>query len=280
MEQWEKDERRFRNRIIASVIFGLLLIGGFITGYSGCATVPAGSVGVLTLFGRVTGEQLPEGIHWVNPFKVNNTMTLRTQSKEETSQTPSSEGLNVDMDVTILYHLDGSKASNVYQTLGDEYEKQIVIPEFRSAIRDTTADHKAASLYSAERSEVQQTVFHTVRDALAPRGIVVESVLLRGVRLPPDLAAAIEEKQRMDQESQAMAFRLTKEKQEAERKRIEAQGIHDFQAIVSQGISDQLLQWKGIEATERLADSQNTKVVIIGNHKNGLPLVLGGADSK
>lgn len=142
-------------------------------------------------------------------------------------------------------------------------------------IRDTTAGHSANTLYSSSRKQVEDEIMQGLKASLEPRGIVIENVLLRDIQLPHALRASIETKQQAEQESLAMGFRLQKERQEADRKRIEAQGIHDFQQIVAQGISEQLLQWKGIEATENLAKSPNTKIVVVGNAKNGLPLILG-----
>jgi regulator of protease activity HflC (stomatin/prohibitin superfamily) len=150
-----------------------------------------------------------------------------------------------------------------------------VEPNLRSAIRESTASHSANALYSGEREKVAAEIINALNRELGKRGIVVENVLLRDIQLPAALKQSIEAKQQAEQESLAMSFRLQKEKQEAERKRIEAAGIRDFQQIVAQGISPQLLEWKGIEATETLAKSPNTKVVVIGNQKNGLPLILG-----
>ncbi|HEX6881063.1 MAG TPA: SPFH domain-containing protein, partial [Terriglobales bacterium] len=141
--------------------------------------------------------------------------------------------------------------------------------------RSVTASHSANSLYSSEREQVAQQMLSELSAQLTKRGIIVENVLLRDITLPVALKQSIEAKQQAEQESLAMSFRLQKERQEAERKRIEAQGIRDFQQIVAQGISPQLLEWKGIEATENLAKSTNAKVVVIGAGKNGLPLILG-----
>jgi len=246
----------------------------FIFLYASIAYVPPGAVGVLTSFGRVTGDVLPEGTHFVAPWKVNHVLTVRTQSKEEHTSTPSSEGLNVEIDVSLLYHLDSTKASEVFRSLGSQYFTTIVEPNLRSTVRDTTAAHAANSLYSSARKQVEDEIRQSLKHVLEPRGIIVEDILLRDIQLPHALRASIEAKQQAEQESLAMSFRLQKERQEADRKRIEAQGIHDFQQIVSQGISTQLLEWKGIEATENLAKSPNTKIVIIGNTKNGLPLVM------
>jgi prohibitin 1 len=258
---------------------GLTLVAGLfllILLWSSVASVPAGHVGVLTLFGKVdTSEVLPEGIHLVNPFKANHVMSVRTQTVKETARVPSSEGLEMALDTSLIYHLNPAKAAEVYQRIGPNYETTIIEPELRSSIREATASHSANALYSSARTEVQEQIRKDLIAALTPRGIEIEAVLLRDIQLPPTLQTAIQAKQQAEQESLAMSFKLQKEKQEADRKRIEAQGIHDFQQIVSQGISSQLLEWKGIEATESLAKSPNTKIVVIGNPKNGLPLVLG-----
>jgi regulator of protease activity HflC (stomatin/prohibitin superfamily) len=256
--------------ILALVIIGLVII----LGWASLAYVPPGAVGILTNFGSVTGEVLPEGTHFVSPFKINHVLTVRTQTQEEHTSTPSSEGLNLEIDTSFIYHLDTQKAANLFQTLGPDYARQIIDPNLRSTIRDTTAGHSANTMYSSQRKDIEDEIKKGLKNALEPRGIVVENVLLRDIQLPHALKAAIETKQQAEQESLAMSFRLQKERQEADRKRIEAQGIHDFQQIVAQGISPQLLQWKGIEATETLAKSPNSKIIIIGNTKNGLPLVL------
>jgi len=262
--------------VFRMVAFGILLALIIIMLYASLAYVPPGHVGVLTSFGRVTGEILPEGTHFVSPFKINNKFSVQTQSREEHTSTPSSEGLNLEMDTSLIYHLSPEKAATVFQTIGAQYGATIIEPTFRSIIRDTTAGHSANTLYSSSRKQVEDEIRKGLQATLEPRGIVIEGVLLRDIQLPHALRASIETKQQAEQESLAMGFRLQKERQEADRKRIEAQGIHDFQQIVAQGISPQLLQWKGIEATETLAKSPNTKVIVIGNTKNGLPLVMSG----
>jgi regulator of protease activity HflC (stomatin/prohibitin superfamily) len=243
--------------------------------WASIAYVPAGHVGVLTLFGRVTGEVLPEGTHFVNPFKVNNPLTARTQETKETASVPSNEGLIITMDTSLLFHLKPSMAADIWRNVGPNYVDIIVEPNLRAAIREVTASHSANALYSGEREKVAQEIYTQLAHELDKRGIQVENILLRDIQLPATLKSSIETKQQAEQESLAMSFRLQKERQEADRKRIEAAGIRDFQQIVAQGISNQLLEWKGIEATEKLADSKNTKVVVIGNSKNGLPLILG-----
>jgi len=241
-----------------------------------CVTrIGTGNVGVLTLFGRVTGETLSEGIHLINPLKTVNEMSIRSQSVKESASVPSSEGLMMALDTSLIYHLNPDRAADVFQKLGPRYEDVVVEPSLRSAIREATASHSANALYSGERDLVAKQIFESLNAQLTPRGMIIENVLLRDIQLPATLKQSIELKQQAEQEALAMNFRLQKETQEAQRKRIEAQGIRDFQQIVAQGISPQLLEWKGIEATENLAKSSNSKVVVIGNNKNGLPLILG-----
>jgi prohibitin 1 len=148
------------------------------------------------------------------------------------------------------------------------------VPNFRSAIRAVTASHLASTLYSDARESVARQILADLQTQVQPRGVVIENVLLRDLQLPDTLKQAIEAKQQAQQEAQRMEFVLQRERQEAERKRVEAQGIKDFQNVVTEGISDKLLEWKGIEATIELARSQNAKVVVVGNTKTGLPLIF------
>ena len=259
-------------RLVGLGIAGLILI---ILLFSSVAKVESGSVGVLTLFGRVTGEVLPEGIHLVNPFKENNQMSIRTQEIKESASVPSSEGLVMNLDTSLIYHVNPDKASEVYQKIGPNYVDVLIEPNLRAAIREATASHSANALYTGEREMVAKQIYDQLVTLLGQRGFTVESILLRDIQLPATLKTSIEAKQQAEQEALAMNFRLQKETQEAQRKRIEAAGIRDFQQIVAQGISPQLLEWKGIEATESLSKSPNTKIVVIGNSKNGLPLILG-----
>ena len=242
--------------------------------FASVTSIPTGNVGVLTLFGRVTGDVLPEGIHLINPLKSVQKLSVQTQSVKESANVPSNEGLILALDTSLLFRLDKDKAAFVFQTVGDNYAEKIVEPTLRAAIRASTSAHTANALYTNARELVQQQIQDELRAQLAPRGVIVENVLLRDVQLPAMLKGSIEAKQQAEQDALRMSFILQKEKQEAERKRIEAQGIADFQKIVAAGISPQLLEWKGIEATEKLAASSNAKIVIIGNPKNGLPLVL------
>jgi len=261
--------------LVRLLAVGFIVLVFVILLFSSVARVDSGHVGVLTLFGRVTGEVLPEGIHVINPFKANNQMSVRTQEVKESASVPSSEGLVMNLDTSLIYHLNPAKAAEVFRSIGPNYVNVLVEPNLRAAIREATASHSANALYTGEREMVAKQVNEQLVSHLMARGIEVENVLLRDIQLPQTLKASIETKQQAEQEALAMSFRLQRERQEAERKRIEAQGVRDFQQIVAQGITPSLLEWKGIEATETLAKSANSKIVVIGNSKNGLPLILG-----
>jgi prohibitin 1 len=263
---------RFKGPFIAAlVVAGLILVlmgGPF-------RTVPAGHVGVKDFFGNVGASVLSPGINVVAPLTRVVKMSVQTQEIKETADVPSREGLILNLETSLLFQVDPAKAAEIYRTVGSDYQSTIVEPQFRSAIREITASYDAKALYSAERERIATEIFELFRRLASERGIVVQQVLLRKIGLPPVVANAIQEKLRREQESEQMKFVLAKEQQEAERKRIEAQGIADFQRIVAQGISAQLLEWKGIEATEKLAASTNSKVVVIGSQKSGLPIILG-----
>jgi regulator of protease activity HflC (stomatin/prohibitin superfamily) len=254
----------------------LLVIVAVIVASSSTSCVRTGHVGVVSVFGRVTGRTLPEGIHVVNPAAAVTELSIKTQEVKEHAAVPSKEGLIMGLEASLLYHLDSTRAAEVFQQIGPNYAEVLLQPTFRSAIRAVTAANTAASLYSDARENIAKQIQDDVARQVAQRGVIVENVLLRDLQLPDTLKHAIEAKQQAQQEAQRMEFVLQREKQEAERKRVEAAGIKDFQDIVSQGISDKLLEWKGIEATMELVKSQNSKVIIVGNAKNGLPLVYAG----
>ncbi len=256
--------------LAAAVGFSLLAVGQCLT------VIPAGHVGVVDFFGIVSDTPLLAGINPVNPLARVTKYSVQTKEHKETMQVLSREGLTIGLEISALYRLNSDSAARVYKTIsGGDYEGVVLIPQFRSISRAVTASFQASALYSTEREALAVAIQQELARAVSPRGIIVENTPLRNVGLPTQLTEAIEQKQRADQESQRMEFVLTKERQEAERKRIEAQGISDFQNIVARGISEQLLRWKGIEATEKIAGSQNAKVVIIGSGKDGLPLILG-----
>jgi prohibitin 1 len=254
---------------LGTVVFGIIaLLQCF-------SQVPAGHVGVVDFFGVVSDQTLRAGISPVNPLATVVKYSIQTQEHKETMEVLSREGLTIGLEVSALYRLNPDSAARVYKTVaGGDYETIILIPQFRSICRAVTASFQASALYSTERERLGSTIQEELARTVAPRGVTIENTPIRNVALPSQLTEAIEQKQRADQESQRMEFILTKEKQEADRKRIEAKGIADFQTIVAAGISEQLLRWKGIEATEKIAQSPNTKVIIVGAGRDGLPVIL------
>jgi len=258
----------------ASISLAVVALSGVIA-FGQCWTmIPAGHVGVIDFFGNVSDNTLYPGVNFVNPLANVVKFDARTQELKETMTVPSKEGLSIELELSLLFSLNFENANKIYKTVGEDYIERIVVPQFRSVVRGVTSQYDAKALYTAEREQLSKKIEADLLKLVGPRGINIESSPMRQITLPPGLTASIEEKLKADQESQRMEFVLLKETQEAERKRIEAKGIADFQEIVSKGISDQLLKWKGIEATEKLAASTNSKVVVIGAGKNGLPLIL------
>jgi len=255
--------------LLAAVVIAIIALLHFFT------IIPAGHVGVVDVFGIVSERTLPAGINLKNPLARVIKFSIQTKEHKETMETLSREGLTIGLEISALYRLNPDSAARVYKTVaGGDYETIILIPQFRSISRAVTASFQASALYSTDRDRLGMAIQEELSRAVAPRGVIIETTPLRNVALPIQLTEAIEQKQKADQESQRMEFILTKEKQEADRKRIEAKGIADFQSIVAAGISEQLLRWKGIEATEKLASSPNTKVIIVGAGKDGLPIIL------
>ena len=260
--------------------------------------VPTGHAGIPIVFGKVQDRNLSEGLHFVNPLAHVVSMTVRTETytmssvhdegsvKGDDSITAlSADGLLMPLDVTLAYRLVQTDAPWLYRSIGPDYVDKVIRPVSRTAVREAIAGFTAQEAYSTRRQElaanIDQLLTRRLRDLLTQhedfgdrRGFIVEQVMIRNVQLPVRMKNAIEEKLEAEQQALRMRFVLEKERQEAERKAIEAKGISDFQTIVSRGISDQLLAWKGIEATQQLAHSPNSKIVIIGNPKNGMPLIM------
>ena len=256
-----------RMRAVAAAVVVLLIL------YFSTTVVPAGHVGVKDFFGNVSDQILPPGINLITPGTEVVKFSTQTREIKETAAVPTSEGLIVNLDVSLLFRLRPEAAGRVYKTVGRQFEAVVIDPQLRSVIRDVTAEYEAKFLYSASREVVAQNMFKHMQASLASRGIDAEQVLLRSVQLPPLITTAIQEKLQAEQQAQRMRFVLDRERQEAERKRVEAQGIADFQNIVSRGISEQLLKWKAIEAAQELSKSPNSKIVILGD-KSGLPIIL------
>ena len=281
------------------LLSSVLLVGAVLLFALSCAVIiPAGHVGVQVLFGKVKPTALTEGIQFINPFVDVQEMSVRTETYtmsatsnegptrgDDSIQALSSDGLLMPLDITIAFRLVGGDAPRVYRDIGADYVDKIIRPASRTAVREAIAGFTAQEAYSTKRealpqkmhdllTERMQSLLGQREDFKGATGFIVDQVMLRKIQLPDKVKNAIEAKLEAAQQAEQMQFVLDKERQEAERKRIEAKGVSDFQTIVSQSINANLLQWKGIEATETLSKSQNAKIVIIGSGKNGLPVIL------
>jgi len=235
--------------------------------------VPAGNVGVTEILGRVDDRPLPPGVHLLNPFAEVKIFSTRVKDMNEDVEAISQEGLSFHLHVSLQYEVDPAKAALIYQTIGSD-ETEIVRSRFRSVVREITTSYPAEAVYSSKRQEVSSRLQASLTKQLVPLGFTVEGVFLRGLVLPEQLNAAIQEKLKAEQESQEMRFTLQRERQEADRKRVEAQGIADAQTIVARSLTRETLQLRAIEATEKLAASNNAKVLIMGGSQGGLPMIL------
>ena len=270
--------------------------------FSSLTQIGAGQVGVATLFGAVDPVPLSQGLHFINPLKSVTQMSARTETVSvhsgpatpgstaggESVDAISSDGMRMPLDVTVDYRLVEADAPWVYEHLGEDFAEKIVVPATRTAVREALAHFSAQEAYSTKRQELSQSIQDTLRNHLKAllddykfqgRAVDLQQVLLRKIDIPDQVRDAIDKKLAAEQQALAMQFVLQKETQEAERKRIEARGIADFQKIVTEGISDKLLAWKGIEATLEVAKSTNAKVVVIGSGKNGLPLIFNTGET-
>ncbi len=248
--------------IVVSTIIGLVIGLTF----SMVRIVPAGYVGVVDLFGKVSPRPLNSGVNFINPFARVIVLSVRTQEDKETMNVPSKEGMNVALDVSVLYRLDPGKATEIYRTVGPEYQSVVLLPQYRAAARGVTVAHEAKALYTSEREMLAQGIFDSLKNLVEGRGIIIERVLLRAITLPPTVSGAIEQKLKAEQEAERMKFILQKETQEAERKRIEATGIRDAQEIIAQSLSPQYLHYLWINTL-----NENPNVIYVATEAN-MPL--------
>jgi regulator of protease activity HflC (stomatin/prohibitin superfamily) len=241
--------------------------------FSFIRVVPAGTVGVVDIFGKVDDSVRQPGLNLVNPFARLVIVNVKTEEESEVMSVPSEEGLSIDLDVTILYRLIPDKAREIYKTVGVNYRDIIVTPQFRSACRGVTVNYEAKALYTSSREEIAQKISTDLEVMLKERGMILEKVLLRSIKLPEMVSQAIEVKLKAEQESEQMKFVLTKEQQEAERKVIEAKGIAQAQEIINKTLTPAYLQHEAIKAQMNMANSPNHTTVYIPSGDNGIPLV-------
>ncbi|PKK83499.1 MAG: hypothetical protein CVT49_08240 [candidate division Zixibacteria bacterium HGW-Zixibacteria-1] len=266
------------SRIKGLKLLPLLLILVFMTGIVGCGTqIPSGHRGVFYYkFGDGTemGKIYTEGFSWHLPW--NNIFVYKIQLGEqrEDLHVLSSDGASIGLEMTIWFRPLVDKLDSLQLTVGPSYYDIAVAPALRGVSRSVVGKYKPEEIYSSKREVISSEILAEMQTLVSQKFITVENVIIRNVVLPDQITQAINAKLEADQEAQKMEFVLLKEQQEAQRKRIEAQGISDFQKIVSSGLTTPLLTWKGIEATQKLAESPNTKIVIIGKSDNGLPIIL------
>lgn len=258
------------------IIGGAALVFLMVFASSLFVTIKPGEAGVLfKRFGNGidTKAIYYQGFHVKAPWNEMIIYNIRKQQVEEVMDVLSSNGLAISVDVSIRYKTKPEKIGFLHNQIGSNYTNQIIIPEVRSATRKVIGKYTPEELYSSRRETIQTDIFEQTKAVLVKNFIEIDALLIRSVKLPPKIKEAIETKLEQEQQAKEYEFRLIKEKKEAERKKIEAKGIQDFQRIVTEGISEKLLKWKGIEATQGLAQSKNSKIVIIGG-SDGLPVIL------
>ena len=262
--------------------FVVILIGLLSSAFK---QIDAGKVGVKSLFGNVQSDVLESGLHMVNPLVDITIFDAQTQNYtmsvvhdegekegDDAIRVLSNDGLEVIIDLTVLYRVLPNEAPKILKGIGENYTDKIVRPVTRTRIRDNAVYYDAVALYSSKRAEFQQRIFKTIEADFKSRGLVLEQLLIRNINLPTSVKTTIESKINAEQEAQKMIFVLQKEKQEAERKRVEAQGIADYQKIISSGLTDKQLQYEQIKAQKEIATSPNAKIIFMG--KGSAPVIL------
>ena len=228
-----------------------------------CATIQQGEVGVKQRFGKFTSKPLDAGLVIINPlFTRVVTLPLQTVNREVMLDLPSKEGLTVRSEISILYHIERSKAISILETVGVDYEQSMIVSVFRSASADVCSRFFAKDMHSVQRAVIEKEISEAMNKLLKPRGFEVENVLLKSIKLPDGLTRAIEAKLESEQRSQQMQFELDRERQEADRRIIEATGKRDAQKILSQGLTEEILKLRSIEAIEKLSLSPNAKIIM------------------
>ncbi len=282
----QKEELHKLGRGVRSVGVVFIVIGAL----TACVKqIDAGQIGVSSLFGKVSNEVLTPGLNFINPLvnvynvdikTLNYTMSgVHNEGEKEGDdaiRVLTSDGLEVTIDLTVLYRVVGTEAPRLIRETGLDYKDKIVRPLTRTKIRDNAVYFTAIDLYSTKRDQFQNRIFTSIEADFKKRGLILEQLLLRNITLPNNVKTSIEEKIKAEQDAQKMEFVLQKEKQEAERKRVEAQGIADYQRIISTGLNDKQLQYEQIQMMKGLITSPNSKVIVMG--KGNTPVILDSQD--
>jgi len=249
--------------------------------------IDAGEIGVKSLFGSIQNDIMGSGLHFINPLLDVKKLDVKTQNYtmsgvndegnkagDDAIKVLTSDGLEVTIDLTVLYRVVGADAPRLLRETGEDYRDKIVRPITRTKIRDNAVYYQAVDLFGSKRDEFQQRIYKSIEDDFKKRGLMLEQLLVRNITLPNSVKASIESKINAEQDAKKMEFVLQKEKQEAERKRVEAQGIADYQKIINTGLTDQQLQYEQIKAMKEIALSANAKVIVMG--KGNTPLIIDG----
>ncbi len=249
--------------------------------------IDAGEIGVKILFGSIQKEVMLSGLHFINPLLDVKKLDVKTQNYtmsgvhdegdkagDDAIKVLTSDGLEVTIDLTVLFRVVSIDAPRLLGETGADYRDKIVRPITRTKIRDNAVYYQAVDLFGSKRDEFQQRIYKTIEDDFKKRGLMLEQLLVRNITLPNSVKASIESKINAEQDAKKMEFVLQKEKQEAERKRVEAQGIADYQKIINTGLTSQQLQYEQIKAMQALSLSPNAKVIVMG--KGNTPLIIDG----
>jgi prohibitin 1 len=238
-----------------------------------CVTVNQGEIGVKRTLGKYQDKTYNGGLAFFNPFiSVVQKVNVMTQNLEVELSIPSKEGLNIRSEVSILYNVMPKKVPELLRNIGDDYEANLILPVFRSAVADVSSRYFAKDMHTGERSAIEVAIKDQMMSLLKGKSIEIEAVLLKSVQMPPSLARAIEEKLEAEQRAQRMQFILQSATQEAEQKIIQAKGTRDAQMIIAEGLDNKILQFKAIEAFMELSKSANAKVIITSG--NNIPLMM------
>ncbi|MCA6472412.1 MAG: prohibitin family protein [Chitinophagaceae bacterium] len=269
------------------LFWGGLVLGLFGLLWSSVKQIDAGKIGVQSLFGKVQSQVLPSGLNLINPLMDVLELDIKTQNYtmsgvhdegekegDDAIRVLTADGLEVTIDLTVLYSLIPSEAPRLVRETGVDYQNKIIRPLTRTKMRDNAVYFTAVDLYSTKRDIFQSKIFKSIEEDFKKRGLILEQLLVRNITLPATVKSSIEEKIKAEQEAQKMEFVLQKEKQEADRKRVEAQGIADYQRIISSGLGDKQLQYEQIQALKGLMTSPNSKVIIMNGGKT--PVILDG----
>ena len=276
---------RFKN--LGRILGLVFILAGILV--SSIVQINPGEIGVKILFGSIQNDVLGSGLHFVNPLLEIKKIDVKTQNYtmsgvndegtkegDDAIRVLTSDGLEVTIDLTVLYRVVASDAPTLLKQTGDDYRDKIVRPITRTKIRDNAVYYQAVDLFGSKRDEFQLRIYKSIEEDFKKRGLMLEQLLVRNITLPSSVKASIESKINAEQDAKKMEFVLQKEKQEAERKRVEAQGIADYQRIINTGLTDQQLQYEQIKALKEIALSQNSKVIVMG--KGNTPLIINGKE--